>query len=106
MLNRLCGAAEFVSRRRLLGSIFNVLSCFQELDESRRKTVKLPLPSAMPHCQFCEVTVGTHCVTVLLWDAEWWKRGGRKSSPGNCCRNKQFLLKNNACLEFQVIFSV
>ena len=66
MLNRLCSAAEFVSRRRLLGSIFTVLSCFQELDESRCKTVKLPPPSATPHCQFCDVAVGTHCVTVLL----------------------------------------
>ena len=46
--------------------IFTVLSCFQELDESRRKTVKLPPPSATPHCQFCDVTVGTQCVTVLL----------------------------------------
>ena len=46
--------------------IFTVLSCFQELDESRRKTVKLPPPSATPHCQFCDVSVGTQCVTVLL----------------------------------------
>ena len=46
--------------------IFTVLSCFQELDESRRKTVKLPPPSATPHCQFCDVTVDTQCVTVLL----------------------------------------
>ena len=48
------------------GDFLAVLSCFQELDESRCKTVKLPPPSAMPHSKFCDVTVGTQCVTVLL----------------------------------------
>ena len=66
MLNRLCSAAEFDPRRRLLGSIFNVLFCRQEVDESGRKAVKLPPPSATPHCQFYDVTVGTQYVTVLL----------------------------------------
>ena len=66
MLNTLCSAAEFDPRRRLFGSIFTDLSCRQELDESRRKAVKLPPPSATPHCQFCDVTVGPQCVTVLL----------------------------------------
>ena len=68
MLNGLCSAAEFLPRRRLLGSIFTVLSYLQELDKSRHKCVKLPPPSATPHCQFCtrDVTVGSQSVTVLL----------------------------------------
>ena len=44
----------------------SLFSLIQELDESRRKSVKLPPPSAMPHCQFCDVTVGSQSVTVLL----------------------------------------
>ena len=62
----MCSATKFDPRRRLLGSIFTVLSCLQELDESRHKSVKLPPPSATPHCQFCDVTVGSQSVTVLL----------------------------------------